>query len=121
MKILLIDDDPDIRFIAASRLESDGGFNVTQAAGGREALVKLDEGIPDAILMDYMMPDVDGFGLMQALRAREEMRDIPVIFFSAKADKESIDQFMRIGAAGVIAKPFDSRQLPNEIERILNL
>jgi len=121
MNILLIDDDPDILFIAASRLESVGGFKVTQASGGRAALAMLDKEIPDAILMDYMMPDVDGFGLMQALRSRENMRHIPVIFFSAKADKESVERFMEIGATGVISKPFDARQLPSEIERILNL
>lgn len=118
-KILLVDDDPDILFIAATRLERDGRYEVVRAAGGREALEQIDREIPDAILMDYMMPDLDGTKLMLELKARGETRDVPVIFFSARVDSASVEHFMELGAKGVIPKPFDARELSGNVERIL--
>lgn len=118
--ILLIDDDEDILFIAATRLERMGGFSVMRASGGKEALRTLESQIPDAILMDYMMPDIDGSELMRELKSREHLRSIPVIFFSAKADPASVEHFIELGAKGVISKPFDGRELPDTIERILS-
>jgi two-component system OmpR family response regulator len=119
MKILLVDDDPDIRRIGALSLEKVGGFAVVLAASGAEALGKLEQEHFDLILLDMMMPDMDGIATLTAERARPAERVVPVIFMTAKVQGGEVDRYLRAGALGVIEKPFDPLALPGEVRRIL--
>jgi CheY-like chemotaxis protein len=119
MKILLVDDDPDIRRIGMLSLEKVGGFGVAVAVSGAEALHKVRDERPDLILLDMMMPDMDGMATLGALRAEPESAAVPVIFMTAKVQGGEVERYLRAGAAGVIEKPFDPLALPAQIKRIL--
>jgi CheY-like chemotaxis protein len=117
--ILLVDDEPDIRTIAEMSLSHVGGWRTILASSGREALVLAAAEHPDVILLDVMMPEMDGVATFRALAALPETRDIPVIFMTAKVQSHERERYVGFGAAGVIAKPFDPMRLPQEIEGIL--
>jgi CheY-like chemotaxis protein len=119
MKILLVDDDPDIRRIGALSLEKVGGFSATLVASGAEALQSCERERFDLILLDMMMPDMDGMASLHALRAQPAAAGVPVIFMTAKVQGGEVDRYLRAGAVGVIEKPFDPLALPNQIKRIL--
>ena len=114
-RIMFIDDDPDIRTVGLIALETVGGFNVQPCASGQEALQNLSAFNPDLILLDVMMPDMDGPATLQALRAMPEGADIPVVFFTAKTQRADVEQLSELGALGVLAKPFDPMTLASEI------
>ena len=115
-RVLLVDDDPSIRMVAEICLTRVGHWKVTLAESGRQALDLVSIANPDLILLDVMMPGMDGPTTMQLLR---EFTDAPVIFITAKSQKHEVDRYLALGAAGVIAKPFDPLALPAEIESIL--
>lgn len=117
--IMLVDDEPDIRTIAELSLSSVGGWKVISAASGAEALTKLGSERPDLVLLDVMMPDMDGPTVLQQLRERKDVGSLPVIFMTAKVQRREVDQYLALGACGVIGKPFDPMQLPDEIRRIV--
>ena len=119
MKILVVDDDPGMLLIALIALEELGGFEVLQAKGGAEALDCAKRERPDAILMDLVLPDLDGCEVLEKLRATKETGRIPVIFHTAKTDPGDVRKLLALGAKGVIGKPFDPMRLGAEIERIL--
>lgn len=116
--ILLIDDEPDIRAIAELALGAVGGFRTLLAASGPEALARLDGERPDLVLLDVMMPGMDGLATFAAIRARPELADVPVVFMTAKVQRGEVDRYVALGAIGVIAKPFDPMTLSDEIRRI---
>lgn len=116
--ILLAEDDPDIRAIATLSLEALGGFGVTSAASGPEALAVVSALAPDLILLDYMMPGMDGGEVLATLRADPRLRDIPVAFMTAKVRPEDVIRLKSLGAVAVIAKPFDPGELSNELRRV---
>ncbi|MES2494281.1 MAG: response regulator [Pseudomonadota bacterium] len=118
--ILIVEDDPDIREIAALSLEALGGFSVATAESGAEALVKAPDLVPDLILLDYMMPGMDGGEVLAALRADPRLARIPIAFMTAKVRPDEVARLKALGAVAVIAKPFDPGELPNEIARIWN-
>jgi two-component system OmpR family response regulator len=118
-KVLVVDDEADIRLIAEISLSSLGGWHVLQAASGPEALELAAREKPDLILLDVMMPGMDGPATLERLRAREEGGGTPVIFMTARVQKTEVDRLMRLGVCGHIAKPFDPMTLPDEIHRIL--
>ena len=118
-RILLIDDEDDIREIAALSLETTAGWEVTAAESGREGLSKATSWQPEAILLDVMMPDMDGPQTFLALRHQPETAKIPVIFLTAKAQAAERRGLLETGANGVIAKPFDPLTLAAEISTIL--
>ncbi|MEP3115085.1 response regulator [Nisaea sp.] len=120
IKILHVDDEADIRSITKLALESIGGFNVTSCASGKEAMTAVTEAEPDLIVMDVMMPEMDGPTTFAALQKIPGASRVPVIFMTAKSQKDEIDSLMEVGAIGVIAKPFDPMQLSKEVERIWN-
>ena len=117
--ILLVDDDRDIREVASLSLEAIGGWKVSSASGGSQGVELARSERPDVILLDVMMPDVDGPATVQRLQADPQTRDIPVIFLTAKA--KSADQlgFSKLGVAGVLTKPFDPMTLTDQIATIL--
>ena len=117
-KILFVDDDEDIRTIAHLSLTAVGGWQVTLADSGLQALEEARREPPDLIILDMMMPNVNGLETLRRLRAEERTASIPVIFMTAKVQKAEIEQY-RAAGAGVIAKPFDPMTLPAEICRVL--
>jgi CheY-like chemotaxis protein len=118
-KILLVDDDADIRLIAEISLSSLGGWQVVQAASGAEALDLASRERPDLILLDVMMPGMDGPTTLEKLRELEDGHATPVIFMTAKVQKAEIDRLLSLGVRGLIPKPFDPMALPDEIRGIL--
>lgn len=118
-RVLLIDDEDDIREIAQLSLEMVGHWDVVAASSGAEGLVRAAADQPDAILLDVMMPDLDGLATLDRLQADPSTRHIPVIFLTAKV--QAVDQRVRgsRGAAAVIPKPFDPLRLSGQVASIL--
>jgi two-component system, OmpR family, response regulator len=117
-KVLVIDDDPKIRRIAEISLKNIGGWKVFQAESGRVGLQEVKENKPDVILMDVMMPQMDGLSALALMR--EEGITTPVIFMTAKVHKEEVEMYTQLGATGVIMKPFDPMRLSESVKKILN-
>lgn len=120
-KILHIEDEDDIREIARMALADVGGFEVESAASGREGLEIARRGGYDLILLDVMMPNMDGPTTLGALRADPVSASIPVVFMTAKAQTQEIERYKALGALGVITKPFDPMTLADEIRALWKL
>ncbi len=119
MKVLLIDDEEDVREIARLSLGVVGGMEVCDASSGREAVAKAIREKPDFILLDMMMPEMDGPTTLAALRANRETASIPVVFLTAKAMPSEIERLRQLGAIGIITKPFDPMTLAGEVRSLL--
>ncbi|MFB2764213.1 MULTISPECIES: response regulator [Marinobacter] len=117
-KILYVEDDPDIRAIAELALQDVGGFNAALCSSGQQALEVAPEFEPDLILLDVMMPEMDGPETMRRLRALDATRATPVIFMTARIQSTEIQEYLALGAIGVIPKPFDPMTLADDIHRI---
>jgi CheY-like chemotaxis protein len=117
-RLLLVDDEDDIRRIAALTLERLGGWEVEPAGSAADALAAAERGGFDAVLLDVMMPDVDGPALLERLRPVLGA-DVPVVFLTAKVQAADVERLRGLGAAGVIAKPFDPMGLSGELAAIL--
>ena len=118
-RILCIEDEPDMIDLMHVILERKG-YTVMGAAGGQEGAKKVVELLPDLVLLDLMMPDMDGWEVYQQMKANEQTRDIPVIIVTAKA--QSIDKVLGLHIAKVddyIAKPFSPAELVESVERVL--
>jgi DNA-binding response OmpR family regulator len=120
MKILIIDDDDDIRSIARLSLSRLGGMEVIEAASGAEGVRKGRDEKPDVILLDVMMPAMDGSATLAALRSQPATSATPVIFLTAKAMRVEIERLRGLGAAGVLTKPFDPRTLPADVRALVD-
>ena len=119
MKVLIIDDEEDTRSIASMSLSIIGGIDVLEAESGQEGIAKAEAEQPDAILLDMMMPVMDGENTLSALQANAGTQKIPVIFLTAKAMSSEIERLKRMGAAGVLTKPFDPTVLAEQVKAIL--
>lgn len=121
IRVLYVDDEPDIREVAVMALELDPELEVRSAGSAREALEQLDAAgaRPDVFMLDVMMPGVDGPGLLSELRTRPAFAETPVVFITARAQAHEQEQFLRLGACGVITKPFDPMTLPLELKAVL--
>ena len=120
-RILLVDDSQDIRLIAQMSLERIGGWTVVPVACGEQALRAVaEEGPFDAVLLDVMMPGMDGPSTLQQLRARGLPVETAIVFLTAKAQAADLQRLLALGAAGVIAKPFDPLELPRQLDDILD-
>ncbi|MDD2332147.1 MAG: response regulator [Candidatus Cloacimonetes bacterium] len=117
-KILLIEDEPDIQEITRSALELVGGFDVLAASGGMEGIALAESNVPDLILMDMMMPGLDGAETLKLMRQNSKIKMIPVVFMTAKVQAHEIQQYIDLGAVDVIPKPFDPMQISNQIYQI---
>ena len=117
--ILLVDDEDDIREVASISLETVGNWKVSHAAGGLEGISKALADHPDVILLDVMMPDIDGPNTYARLQADSRTRDIPVIFLTAKAQTADRQSFEKLGVTGILTKPFDPMELSDQVEAIL--
>lgn len=118
-RLLIIDDDHDILEVARLSLEMIGGHEVVTAPWGYDGLLKAKEIRPDAILLDVMMPDMDGPETFQRLQQDPATRHIPVILLTAKVQLAHRQGLLDLGVKGVLAKPFDPIQLSNQIAALL--
>ncbi len=118
-KVLLVDDEEDLRRIGKLGLGAVGKWQVVLAVSGEEALEKAREAQPDLVLLDVLMPGIDGPTTCERLKADPATRDIPVIFLTANTQPHEIDRYLALGARGVIRKPFDPMNLAAEIRRLL--
>lgn len=119
MKILIIDDENDIRRIARLGLSKVGKMDVVEAGSGAEGLEKAISEQPDAILLDVMMPVMDGPATLAALRNNPSTSSIPVIFLTAKAMPSELERLRSLGARGVLTKPFEPMTLPAQVRAVL--
>lgn len=115
----MVDDEDHIREIAATSLEVVGGWEVITASSGREALSKAELERPDAILLDVMMPEMDGPSVFARLRGNDATRAIPVVLLTAKVQPTERARFAELGVDGVLAKPFDPMTLHREVAAAL--
>jgi CheY-like chemotaxis protein len=114
-RILFVEDDPDIQTVAKIALEALGGFTVLACSSGPQALAEVDGFVPDLVLLDVMMPGMDGPTTLCALRERPAGRAVPVIFMTAKVQSQELDRYRELGAEDVIAKPFDPMSLSDRV------
>jgi DNA-binding response OmpR family regulator len=119
MKVLIIDDDDDIRLIAGLSLGRVGGMEVIDASGGAAGVRKAQDEHPDVILLDMMMPIMDGAETLKALRSQPATALTPVIFLTCKAVGAEVERMMALGAAGVLVKPFDPRTLSSDVRALM--
>ena len=118
-RILFIDDEEDIKTLAQFCLESEAGWSMLSASGGIEGIKIAEQEQPDAILLDAMMPEVDGLQTLERLLLNPKTKQIPIIFITAKAQVSDRRRFYSAGAKGVINKPFDSLTLASQISGFL--
>ena len=118
-RILFIDDEDDIKALAQFCLESEAGWLMISASNGKEGLELAEKEQPDAILLDAMMPELDGIQTLARLQSNPETKNIPTIFITAKAQASDRRRFYSAGAKGVINKPFDTLTLASQIAGFL--
>lgn len=118
-RVLVVDDEDDIREIAQTSLEMVGGWEVLVASSGQEGICCAETEQPDAILLDVMMPDMDGPSTFKKLRANQKTETIPVILLTAKVQAGDRKRFEDLGVKAVIAKPFDPMTLPDQVSSAL--
>lgn len=117
-RIMMVEDDLDIQVVARMALEAVGGFTVQVCSGGKEALATIPQFLPDLVLLDVMMPDMDGPSVLRELRNTPATAALPVVFMTAKAQAHEVKSYRDMGALDVISKPFDPMQLSASIEAI---
>lgn len=118
-RILFIDDEDDIKTLAQFCLEYEAGWSMIAASSGMEGIAIALKEQPDAILLDAMMPELDGIQTLSKLQDNPATRNIPTIFITAKAQASDRRRFYNAGAKGVINKPFDSLTLASQISGFL--
>jgi two-component system, OmpR family, response regulator len=112
-RILYIEDETDLQWLVKHILESIGGFDVMVCGSGAEGLGRMEEFAPDLVLLDVMMPEMDGFSVLRVLRARPASAAVPVLFLTARTQQG--DEYLALGADGVIAKPFEPGLLLEQV------
>ncbi|MBM3505259.1 MAG: response regulator [Alphaproteobacteria bacterium] len=117
-RVLYVEDEPDIREVARFALEYSGRFQVRICASGDEALKVVPQFQPDLILMDVMMPGMDGLTTMDELRKNPTTAAIPIVFMTAKVQAAEVSRYLERGAISVIPKPFDPRTLGDLVQEI---
>jgi DNA-binding response OmpR family regulator len=118
-RILIIDDEDDVRELAKLGMEMMNGWEVLTAPSGHEGIIMAIASQPDAILLDVMMPDLDGVGTFAKLQENPDTSSIPVILLTAKAQVADQRRFTKLGVKALFLKPFDPVTLPAQISKIL--
>ena len=116
--LLYVEDDLDIQAIGKLALEHIGGFKVECCSSGESALASLKNFTPQLILLDVMMPHMDGIETFKTVRTLANGKELPVIFMTARVQSSEIKEYKNLGAIGVISKPFDVADLSNQIRSI---
>ena len=119
-KIACVEDDLDIRMILDMSLGDIGGFQVDLHEDGPAALTAFETTSPQLIMLDMMMPGMNGLEVLSALRKQDKFKNTPVVFMTAKAQSHELDMYSQAGAQSVIVKPFDPMVLPDQILKIWN-
>jgi DNA-binding response OmpR family regulator len=117
-KILVVDDDPYI-LLSLEFLMKKNGFEVVVARNGTEALELAEKQIPDLILLDIMMPDVDGYAICRHIKSQRRLKHAKVVFMSAKSRDADIQKGYDLGASLYVTKPFSTRQLLKQVQELL--
>ena len=117
-RICYVEDEPDIRSIAEFALTELGGFAVEFCESGQQAIDKVPAFKPDLILLDVMMPGMDGIETFERLKEIPEIEATPIVFMTAKAMQDEVKRYLSLGAAAVIPKPFDPLTLPDQLREI---
>ncbi len=118
LSVLLAEDDPDIQLVARLALKR-AGFTVRVVNNGQEALAAIRENPPQVVLLDWMMPELDGPETCRQLKSNPSTANIPVIFLTAKSQEAEIQRGLSLGAAGYVTKPFDALQLGQQVKDIV--
>jgi two-component system alkaline phosphatase synthesis response regulator PhoP len=118
MTVVLAEDDPDIQLVARLSLKR-AGFTVTVVSNGQEALDTIRRQPPDVVLLDWMMPELDGLETCRQLKADPETAMIPVVFLTAKSQEAEIQRGLSLGASGYVTKPFDALTLGQQLKDIV--
>ena len=119
-QILVIDDEDDIRQLIQTCLEIMGGWEVLTATSGNQGLILAQSSQPDAILLDVMMPDMDGLTTFQKLQANQTTKHIPVILLTARGRTNNERIFTNLGVKGIISKPFNPQKLAVQVAAALS-
>lgn len=117
-RIMHVEDDPSIQTVARVALEAVGGFEVCTCSGGQEALDRFESFAPQLILLDVMMPTMDGPSTLRNLQQQFDLTKIPVVFMTAKVQTNEIESYKALGASDVVVKPFDPMKLSEQIQGI---
>ena len=117
-RILYVEDEPDIQAVAKLALEMVGGFEVKICSSGEEALEQAEGFSPQLLLLDVMMPGMDGPSTLLALRKLPSLAEVPAVFMTAKVQPAEVAHYKSLGALDVIAKPFDPMGLAGEVKQI---
>lgn len=115
--ILYVEDEEDIRAIAQIALEDIGGFTVKYCSSGKELLQVINNFVPDLILLDVMLPEMDGPTTLIELRKNPDFKNIPAIFMTAKIQPSELEEYKKMGVLDVIFKPFDPMKLSDDIKQ----
>ncbi len=118
--LLYVDDDDDIREIVEMSLGLDGSLKVSSSPGGEHALAVMRSERPDLVMLDVMMPGMDGPAILERMRADPDLAHIPVIFMTAKTNPQEVAKFRGLSAIGVLAKPFDPMTLGSQVKALWN-
>lgn len=119
-RVLIVDDDPGISRIVQISLKAIAGWEVLMASSGQEGLQRAIENCPDAILLDVMMPGMDGITTLNQMQANPNLQRIPIILLTAKAQTSEQQKFTELPIAGVITKPFTAPDLVKQMRSLLN-
>lgn len=117
-RVLYVEDEPDIQAVARLALEVVGGLTVKTCSSGEQALNEAPGFAPELVLLDVMMPGMDGPGTLKALRELPSLAAVPVVFMTAKVQPQEVAHYTTLGALGVIAKPFDPMTLAEQVRRL---
>ncbi len=117
-RILYVEDEQDIQAVAKIALEMVGGFTLKICSSGQEAVDSIAAFSPDLVVLDVIMPGMDGPTTLRRLREIPAAANTPMIFMTAKTQPKDVEEYLAMGALGVIAKPFDPMQLANEINTV---
>ncbi|MHC4068770.1 MAG: response regulator [Planctomycetota bacterium] len=120
-KVLIVDDDAEIVELMANVLSRDGRFDIETASSGYEAGIATEQFRPDLILLDYMLPDVNGNIVCQTIKSNPEFEDIRIIIVSGVVKQDEIDQLLKCGAEDFIKKPFNIVELTDKIAGVLQV
>jgi CheY-like chemotaxis protein len=117
-RICYVEDDEDIQRIVRMSLERVGKMTVAVVSDPTQAIATINEFRPDLVMLDWMMPVMDGPTLFRQLKLRPETRALPVVFITARASQRDLDELKTLGAAGTISKPFSPKDLPDQLRAI---
>jgi len=118
-KILIVDDEREFVDMLALRLEKSGGYEVVRGYDGEEGLKLAEEQMPDLVVLDIMMPKMDGNELIRRLKKNEKTQNIPIIVLTASTAPSTVDKFLALGAIDFIMKPFEPPELMDKIKQAL--